>query len=138
MKKRIVLLVSILFYAGMLLLTFSARKLHRAELPHVEVFEIGYELFRYEDGNNFFDSALPKELYQDGEIYKIIYTVINNEVRTAAMRVDILIGTENENFYQLKNGVRAGERIIVSGLDRVTDGCEVYIVEEGGQKKDEK
>ncbi|MDE7212667.1 MAG: hypothetical protein K2O03_14650, partial [Lachnospiraceae bacterium] len=49
-KKKLILLISVLFYAGMLLMTCSARKLHEAGLPHVKVSEIGYQLFVDGDG----------------------------------------------------------------------------------------
>lgn len=134
MKKKLVLFVSILFYAGMLLLACSARAIHIAGLPHVTVLEIEYGLFMDGDGNEWFSAALPKEWYRDGELYTIRNVIINNEYRTVARQVGILeLGLENEGFYQIKNGINMGEKIIIGSLAGVTDGCEVHIVGEEGQ-----
>lgn len=135
MKKRIVLIISVLFYAGMFFMTCTARALHEAKLPHVKVLNLEYELFIDEEGNQSFGAAFPKEYYQEGEIYKISNVMINDEYRTIARRVDGLeLGMENEKYYQVKNGIGSSEPIIVDGLDNVVDGGEVYIVEEVQEK----
>lgn len=132
MKKRFVLIILVLFYAGMFLMTWMARTLHEAGLPHVGVAELDYGLFTDEEGNDSFGVTLPKKWYQGGELYKIDVVRINNEYRTVAKRVDSLeLGMENDEYYQVKNGLGARDQIIIHGLDGVTDGCEVYIVEEG-------
>ena len=75
--------------------------------------------------------ALPKEWYQEEGLYTIRGTIINNEYRLIARRVDAIeLGLENEDFYQVKNGMNAGEKIIVEGGNEVLDGCEVYVMEE--------
>lgn len=131
MKKRIVLIISVLFYAGMFFMTCTARTLHEAKLPHVKVLELEYELFIDGEGNQSFGAAFPKEWYREGELYKISNVMINDEYRTIARRVeDLELGLENEEYYQVKNGIGANEKIIVDGLDKVTDGCEVYIEDE--------
>ena len=131
------MVAAILFYAGMLGMTLSARALHKAQLPHVRVLEIGYEIFTDKDGNSSFGAALPKELYQEGGLYIIVGKIINDEYRTVARRVTVLeLGLENKDFYQMKN-ISVGAQIIVGGLDGVTDGCEVYIAGEGGEEDEE-
>ncbi|MDE7060801.1 MAG: hypothetical protein K2O71_04305 [Lachnospiraceae bacterium] len=130
-KKRIVLIFSVLFYAGMFFMTCTARALHEAKLPHVKVLNLEYELFIDEEGNQSFGAAFPKEWYREGELYKVSHVMVNDEYRTIARRVnDLELGLENEEYYQIKNGIGSGEPIIVGGLDNVVDGSEVYIVEE--------
>lgn len=138
MKKKLVIIISILFYAGMLFMTYAARPLHEAGLPHVTVLELEYGLFTDENGEEAFGVMLPKKWYQEGELYKIAGKRINDEYRTIAKRVDSLeIGLENEDCYQVKNGLGAREQIIVGSLEGVVDGCEVYIVGENvnGEEK---
>lgn len=128
MKKRILFTVSILFYAGMLLLTLFARKLHDRTLPQVEVKTIEIGAFYGENGINSFGVSLPKKFYHDGIIYRISIEQINKELRTVARLVsDLEIGLENEICYEIKKGLSYDDKIIVSGLEGITDGCEVYI-----------
>lgn len=135
-KKKIVIIISILFYAGMLFMTCTARNLHETKLPHVKVVELEYGLFTDGNGETSFGVTLPKKWYRDGEIYRIANVLINDEYRTIARKVDSLeIGLENDDDYQVKNGLGAREKIIISNLNGLTDGCEVYIVEESAEEK---
>lgn len=116
-KNKLILLISVLFYAGMLLMTCSARKLHEAGLPHVKVSEIGYQLFVDGDGKEWFSAALPKEWYREGRLYAIGGATINNGYRTVARQVDAIeLGLENEDFYQVKNGLNAGDSLLYDGM----------------------
>lgn len=138
MRKRLIIMISILFYAGMLFMTYAARPLHEAGLPHVTVLELEYGLFTDENGEEVFGVMLPKKWFQEGELYKIAGERVNDEYRTIAKRVDSLeIGLENEDYYQVKNGLGGREQIIIGGLEGVVDGGEVYIVGENvdGEEK---
>ncbi len=138
MRKRLIMIISILFYAGMLFMTYTARTLHEAGLPHVMVSELDYGLITDQNGKESFGVLLPKEWYRGGVIFRITNEMINNEYRTIAKRVDSLeIGLENDDYYQVEKGLGSREKIIISDLDGVTDGCEVYIVEEGKYEKTE-
>ena len=130
MKKRIVLIISILFYVVMAVLSLTARKIHNANLPQVEVMELKSDIFYNEDGSHSFGVSLPKELYNDGVVYRVTTEIINKEFRyIARLAQNIEFGEENFTCYEVKDGLFYNDKIIISSLEGITDGCEVYIKE---------
>lgn len=131
MKKKLLLFITVLFYTGMLVMTFAARGLHEAALPHVKTASLEFEIFFDEDGNFSSGIALSKELYHGGELYRVEQEVINGEIRTVARRAEGLeLGLENTEYYEVKRGLGFDDYIIISGLEEITDGCEIYVEQE--------
>ena len=131
MKKRIILIISILFYAAMAVLSLTARKIHNASLPQVEVMELKSDIFYNEDGSTSFGTSFPKELYNDGVVYRVVAEMINKEIRyIARLAQNIEFGKENFTCYEVTDGLFYSDKIITSSLEGITDGCEVYIKEE--------
>ena len=146
--KKITLIVTAFFYIFMLVFSVSARKIHVASLPRVKVTDIEFETFEIEeqeqleveeeaDNWNFnmdFDRAfgVPKELYDNNELYILSSEMINGEIRTIVRNVteEVEIGRSNEESYEVVKGLYGFNEIIIDGLENIEDGCEVYVIKE--------
>lgn len=133
MKKWIVLIASVLFYAFMLVLTFTARGLHEASLPWVKVTTIGTHTFTDENGEQVYSIALPKDIYDSRTIYQVTTDIVNGEWRQVAHLLNpdqVQVGLSDYGYYEILKGLYYYNLIITDGLEGLTDGCEVYIENE--------
>lgn len=141
--KKTTLIVMAIFYITMLAFTVSARKIHVASLPRVKVTDVKFEIFEveeYEDesgsGNTNRDYdmeiGIPKELYDNYEIYILSSEMINGEIRTVVRNVTekVEIGRSNEVSYEILKGLYGMNKIIIDGFENIQDGCEVYVINE--------
>lgn len=135
MTKKITMVITVVFFATMLLLSLTAKKLYQSSLPKVQVATLEYENFEEEgttDGGQFFDFAfgLPKDLYNGGTVYVISNETINGEIRTIARTVvGLKLGRENEDYYEVLEGISYGAQVIIRGGEIIQDGDEVLIEE---------
>ncbi len=134
--RKITWLITVLFFCIMLLLTLSARSIHNAKLPKVKTGYLTYERFshdekkQYKDSNlqNEFTVGLPKELYNNHSIYKISIETVNGEERSIARRItELVLGSENEGYYEVVEGITVLDQIIFESNKILQDGDEVYI-----------
>ena len=129
------MVITVVFFATMLLLGLTAKKLHQSSLPRVQVAALEYQNFQQEetaDGGQFLDFAfgLPKDWYNQGTIYVISNETVNGEVRTIARPVvGLKLGRENEDYYEVLEGLSYGVQVIISCSENIQDGDEVLIEE---------
>lgn len=135
--KKLLAAVSILFYAGMLLLTLGARSLHESRLPKVTVTSPEMKAFRVENYETF-SPALPQELADSGRIFVISEEIINGEPRQIARLVSDLEtgGLSSDGYRELKNGPSTLTKVIVDGREELSGGEEVLIEGEWKYEKD--
>lgn len=128
------LIISVVFYVGMLILTFTARSIHERNLPHVTVSYLEQELFpsEYMDENGELQmglqsrTAIPKKLTEQ-PIFVVYKAIKNGEERDFVREVQILTGIEENGYLEVISGIGYNERVVVSTSAELTDGAEVVI-----------
>lgn len=134
MKTKILIIVTAVFFAVMLALTFSARSIHEAGLPHVKAGRFSEVMlpFEFTDENGEVVTGMRQALAISAEqmeqgVY-ILYTAEKNgEVRDFARRAEILCGAEFDGYFEVLGGVSAFEKVVVDSEQDITDG-EVAVV----------
>ena len=116
--------VTILFFASMAALTFSARDVHNARLPQVTVRELTRE--RITTDRRVL--AIPVDAYDQNGVFIITTLYKNGEVRDAAIRRHVQVGADNGEFYEVVDGLFGNELIIIESDTPLADGAEVFIV----------
>lgn len=120
----------------MVFLTFAARPIHNSLIPNVRVFRLPHEKFEQaiylEDGTVSYTDvrhllSIPKYLYEQGEIYIIENQVINDEERTVAKLTSVLIGRENDEYYEVINTNIKNELFIKTSNKPLQNGIEVHV-----------
>jgi len=105
-------------------------------LPNVTVQRLTQEEFEFtfiheelgEITTNRSQLAIPKELYDKGEVYILTVIYINGERRDAVRQVFPQIGEENEVFYEVTGGIGRSDFVVFESSKELTDGAEVYIL----------
>ena len=135
MTKKILLIVTILFFAAMLFLTFFAEKIHENSLPKVTASRPEQQLFPYEftneNGETYTGSAekiaVPKSMLEDGIF--IIYSAEKNGTKRNFVRLAaIQTGEENGDYVEVVSGRGYADRIVTYSSEALYDGCEVNII----------
>ena len=138
MKVKVAVVFTVLFFGIMIFLTFSARDIHNKTIPNVKVSRLTKAEFEYEyrsnTGTKVIETklcpAIPKELYNHGEIYVIDYIEINGEIRTVARRIILEIGRQNNQYYEVINDYLDSRiRFITYSNKIIQEGGEVYIIQ---------
>lgn len=129
MKKVTLLVISALFYVGMLLFTVVARKVHEAGLPKVT--GCYPEMYSYSDGaTSGFKAGIPLYL-KDKPLFQIAVREKNGELRYYAELVtEFEVLEEQEEVYLVDGGVNSYQMIISEGMEAVEDGSEVVLLNE--------
>lgn len=118
--KKLMICFTALFFAGMLTLTFTARAVHNAALPHVKVKRVETAFFPTEYGST---QALAVTTEQLAEGVFVIYTAeVNGEKRTFIRRAAIIAGQEREGYVEVVSGLSTGDRIVVSADRELCEG----------------
>lgn len=139
MRKKIAsVLLTILFFGAMVILSFSARVIHNRMIPNVTTFRLPYVKFEIphymQNGQlSFIEEsylpAIPKSLYEQGEVYYIDYQIINGEERTVARAATLIIGIENDEYYEVTD-IGIQRVLFIKTSDKpLHDGIEVHIVD---------
>lgn len=132
--RRYGLLINAIFYAVMLLLTFAARPIHEANLPHVTAEYPATALlpseYIDENGEIRMGSAtgivISKDLLE-GPVFVLYRDVKNGEERDFVREVQIVTGAELEETVEVISGITMRDRVVVSSTAELTDGAEVVI-----------
>lgn len=132
--KKITMVISLCFYFIIFLLTIVAKKIHIASLPKVTVECLEFVTFEREEqakeNSNMleFGLGLPKTLYDNHEIYVISTEIMNGEERSIARIVtDLVLGRENEDYYEVLEGISNLDQVIVYSDGVIYEGEEVAI-----------
>ena len=135
MSKKILIIITALFFSAMLFLSLFAEKIHNAGLPKVTVsrpetctFE---ETFTDENGKTYTfyteKTALSKEQVEKG-IY-VLYSAEKNGTKRSFVRLaQVVTGTENDGYLEIVSGINYGEKIVTSSTAELYDGAEVVVV----------
>lgn len=135
MTKKILLIFTIFFWAGMLFLTFFAEQIHIAALPKVTALRPEQKLFPYEhtDANGDTQTgsmqkiAVPRSLLE-GDVF-IVYSAEKNGTRRSFVRLaPIQTGEERDGYVEVVSGITFADRIVYQHSGELFDGCEVNIV----------
>ena len=134
MTKKILLIITIFFFAGMLFLTFFAEQMHNASLPrvtaaHPEQRSFSYE-YTLEDGTvstgSVQKTAVPKVMADSG-VYVIYSAEKNGTKRNFVRLADIETGEEQDGYVEVISGIMFSERIVTESSEELKDGAEVTI-----------
>ena len=134
MTKIILIIVTALFFAAMLFLTFFAEKIHESSLPVVTVSRPEQRLFPYEyiDENGEPQTgsaqkiAVPKEMLEDG-VYVVYSAEKNGTKRNFVRLAPVQTGAERDGCVEIVSGILFSDRIVTESEGELYDGAEVYI-----------
>ena len=130
--KKILVIITAVFFSGMLFLTVFARDIHNSALPHVTASRVQQAQFPFEytdeNGNTFVGTesklAVTTEQYEQG-VYILYKDEKNGEMRDYIRRANIEAGREHDGYVEVVSGLTFGDRIVVDS-DRVL--CEGEVV----------
>lgn len=134
--KKILFIITIIFFAAMLFLTLFAGKIHESSLPQVTAARPEWQLFPYEftDENGEARTgstekiAVPKSMLGNGVF--IIYSAEKNGTKRSFVRLAaIQTGAENGDYVEVVSGIGFSDRIAAKSSSALYDGCEVNIVD---------
>ena len=134
MTKKILVIVTIVFFAAMLFLTLFAEKIHESSLPKVTASRPERQLFPYEfadeKGETFTGSAekiaVPKSMLENG-VFVIYSSEKNGTKRNFVRLAAIQTGEENDDYIEVVSGIGFVDRIVTDSSEVLYDGCEVDI-----------
>lgn len=115
--KRILIVVSVLFWSGMLLLTVFSEQLYYAVFPKVEIAKASKRKFEQQildaDGNlqaitTFTALAVPVTALQGEYVY--VLETVEEELVVNTVRVNV--GPEQDGYVEVQRGLQVGERIV--------------------------
>lgn len=134
------LLLSLLFYGGMLFLSAFADDIHYARLPRVTAETPKKQSFSYtitlnngasSSQTNLFP-ALPKDMVDSGQVFIVRTSVQDDFTSYYAQKVSIVIDTEkkNDDYYAITDGIFSRDLVILTGYEALSDGDEVALLKE--------
>lgn len=135
MNKKILIIITAIFFTAMLFLSLFAEKIHNAGLPKVTVsrpetqtFE---ETFTDENGETYTfyteKTALPEELLEKG-VYVLYSAEKNGTKRNFIKPVQVVTGAEKDGYFEIVSGINYGEKIVTGSTAELYDGAEVFVV----------
>lgn len=135
MTKKLLLIFTILFFTGMLFLTFFAEQMHYASLPKVTVSHPEHRSFPYEytseDGTIstglIQKIAVPKTLLESG-VYILYSAEKNGTNRSFVQLASVHTGEERDGYVEVVSGIMFSDRIVIDSTEELCDGCEVNVV----------
>lgn len=127
--KKILVIVTAVFFAAMLFLTAFARDIHNSALPHVTASRVQRAQFPFEytdeNGNTFVGTesklSVTKEQLEQG-VYVLYKAEKNGETRDFIRRADIETGRESGGFLEVISGLSHGDKIVVSSDRELCEG----------------
>lgn len=135
MTKKLLLIFTVLFFAGMLFLTFFAEQIHIAALPKVTAARPEQKLFPYEytdeNGNVQTGStqklAVPSYLLE-GDVFVVYSAEKNGTIRSFVRLAPIQTGAERDGYVEIVSGITFADRIVYQHSGELFDGCEVNVL----------
>lgn len=134
MTKKLLFILTFLFFSGMIFFTLFAESIHNAFLPEVTAARPEKRLFSFEyvDENGKFQSgsseniAVPSEMLEN-DIY-IIYLAEKNGTKRFFVRLaPVQTGKESDGYTEIVSGIVFSDRIVISTTKELFDGCEVIV-----------
>lgn len=134
MTKRILLIITIIFFAGMLFLTFFAEKIHESTLPKVTAARPERQPFPYEftdkSGERRFGTmeklAVPKTMLENGVF--VVYSAEKNGTERDFVRLaELKTGAEYGDYVEVISGITIADSIVFESTGALYNDCEVII-----------
>ncbi len=134
MMKRILLTLTVIFFAGMLFLTLFAERIHNAALPQVSSARPEPRLFLREyiaeNGENATGLseklAVPESLAESG-VYVIYSAEKNGTKRNFVLLAEVQFGEKLDGYVEIVSGLSFSDRIVTGSTGELVSGSEVYI-----------
>lgn len=134
MTKKILLIFTIVFFAGMLFLTFFAEKIHVNSLPKVTASRPEQKPFPYEYTDENGDPqtgslrriAVPKSMLESG-VYVLYSAEKNGTKRNFVRLAPVQAGEEWDGYVEIVSGLALFDRIVTDSTGELYDGCEVNV-----------
>lgn len=132
--KKILLILTVIFFSAMLILTVFAEDIHNSSLPRVTVSRPEQRYFPYEytdeNGNaqtgSVQKTSIPKALSEQG-VYVIYSAEKNGTVRSFVRLVTVVTGEEKDGYVEVISGIVFSDRIVTECSGNLFDGCEVFV-----------
>lgn len=127
--KKILVIITAVFFSGMLFLTVFARDIHNSALPHVTASRVQQAQFPFEytdeNGNTFVGTesklAVTTEQYEQG-VYILYKDEKNGEMRDYIRRANIEAGRKHDGYVEVVSGLTFGDRIVVDSDRLLREG----------------
>ena len=140
-------LLSLLFYGGMLLLTGFADDIHYARLPQVTTGQPDKQNFTQtltlKDGTTMERTrsctALPKELVDSGRVFTVRSVTENGFTYYYVRKLSCTIDTnlQHDDYYAIAGSSVFRDSIILTSYEDLKDGDEVFLVKEEQKTSEE-
>lgn len=135
--KKILSVVTVIFFSSMLFLTIFAEQIHNEYLAKVVISRPEQKPFPFEytdeNGNvqtgSVQKNALPESMLGQ-EIYVIHTAEKNGTLRNFVRCVTIQTGKKANGFVEIISGIDFTDRIVIESSDNLFDGCEVILCEQ--------
>lgn len=144
MTKKLLLIFTILFFTGMLFLTFFAEQIHENSLPVVTAARPEQRPFPYEyaDENgeprtgSIQKIAVPKTLFESdvyilypyAERIYILYSAEKNGTKRDFVRLaTVQTGEERDGYVEIVSGIMFSDRLVTESSRTIYDGAEVRV-----------
>ncbi len=135
--KKTLFIITGIFLAAMLFLTFFAEPIHKSTLPKITAARLERRPFPFEftDKNGELrvgtieKLAAPTEMLESG-IYVLYSAEKNGTERDFVRLAEIETGEENGGFVEIVSGISIADKVAVSSTKPLFDGAEVIILEE--------
>lgn len=136
-KTVFTIIFTVVFFAGMTFLTFSARAIHNASLPKVVGKKLSYEdfPFEYTDENGTVYTGMRKSAAietrcLEDNVYVLYEYEKNGETRDFVRIITLETGAENGDFTEVLSGLTSRQRYVSEYEGEIYDGCEVFVRKE--------
>lgn len=134
MNKKLLIVITALFFSAMLFLSLFAEQMHNAALPNVTVFRpetrTFEETFTDENGETYTfyteKTAISKEQIEQG-VYVMCSAEKNGTKRSFVRLAHVVTGEENDGYLEIISGINYGEKIVTSSTAELYDGAEVVV-----------
>ncbi len=135
MRKKFLIIITVIFFTTMLFLSLFAEQIHNSGLPEVTVSRPETRTFEesYTDENGetytFYTekTALSKEQLEKG-VYVLYFAEKNGTKRSFVRLTQVVTGAENDGYFEIISGINYGEKIVTSSTTELYDGAEVVVV----------
>lgn len=127
--KKILVIITAVFFASMLFLSLFSRDIHNSGLPHISASRVQRAQFPFEytdeSGETLVGTesklAITKEQFEHG-VYVLYKAEKNGQVRDFIRRAAIETGRENGGFVEVISGLSHGDKIVVSSDRELCEG----------------
>lgn len=132
MSKKLLIIISAVFFTAMLCLSIFSETIHNERLPEVTVSRPETYTFEetFTDGNGetqtFYTEkdALSAEQLEKGVF--VLYSAEKNGTKRSFVRLaQVMTGKEKDGFFEIVSGINYGEKIVISSTAELYDGAEV-------------